>query len=35
MNYLLDTNVISELVAREPNRKEVNWVDRSIRRPPT
>jgi tRNA(fMet)-specific endonuclease VapC len=27
MNYLLDTNVISELVARQPNQKVVDWVD--------
>jgi tRNA(fMet)-specific endonuclease VapC len=27
MNYLLDTNVISELVARAPNRVVVDWVD--------
>ena len=27
MNYLLDTNVISELIAREPNQKVVDWVD--------
>ena len=27
MNYLLDTNVISELIAREPNRKVVDWID--------
>lgn len=28
MNYLLDTNVISELVAREPNPKVIHWIDR-------
>lgn len=28
MNYVLDTNVISELVAREPNQQVVEWVDR-------
>jgi predicted nucleic acid-binding protein len=27
MNYLLDTNVISELIAREPNQKVVDWID--------
>jgi len=27
MNYILDTNVLSELVAREPDQKVVNWVD--------
>ena len=27
MNYLLDTNVISELIARAPNQKVVDWVD--------
>jgi toxin FitB len=27
MNYLLDTNVISELIAREPNQKVVDWLD--------
>lgn len=27
MNYLLDTCVISELVAREPNPRVVAWVD--------
>ena len=27
MNYLLDTNVISELIARGPNQKVVDWVD--------
>ncbi len=27
MNYVLDTNVISELVAREPNAAVVEWVD--------
>jgi predicted nucleic acid-binding protein len=28
MNYLLDTNVISELVAKHPNPRVVNWIDR-------
>jgi tRNA(fMet)-specific endonuclease VapC len=27
MNYLLDTNVISELVAKEPNRSVLEWID--------
>jgi tRNA(fMet)-specific endonuclease VapC len=27
MKYLLDTNVISELVARKPNPRVVQWVD--------
>ena len=27
MNYLLDTNVISELVARQPDGRVVGWVD--------
>ena len=27
MNYLLDTCVISELVAKQPNPRVVNWVD--------
>ena len=27
MNYLLDTNVISELIAREPNARVIDWVD--------
>ena len=27
MNYLLDTNVISELIARVPNPRVVAWVD--------
>jgi len=27
MNYLLDTNVVSELIAREPNQKVVGWID--------
>ena len=27
MSYLLDTNVISELIAREPNQKVLDWLD--------
>jgi toxin FitB len=27
MNYVLDTNVISELVARQPSQHVVDWVD--------
>lgn len=27
MNYILDTNVISELVAVRPNRKVIDWVE--------
>lgn len=27
MNYILDTNVISELIARHPNEQVVAWVD--------
>jgi tRNA(fMet)-specific endonuclease VapC len=27
MNYLLDTNVISELIARQPNQKILDWLD--------
>jgi toxin FitB len=27
MKYLLDTNVISELIARQPNPKVVEWID--------
>ncbi|MBP1739125.1 MAG: putative nucleic acid-binding protein, contains domain [Deltaproteobacteria bacterium] len=27
MNYLLDTNVISELIAKQPNKKVVEWLD--------
>lgn len=27
MNYLLDTNVISELVAKQPNLHVVQWID--------
>ena len=28
MNYILDTNVISELVARKPNLKVVAWLEK-------
>lgn len=27
MNYILDTNVVSELVAREADQKVINWID--------
>jgi predicted nucleic acid-binding protein len=27
MNYLLDTNVISELISRQPNTKVIDWLD--------
>jgi predicted nucleic acid-binding protein len=27
MKYLLDTNVISELVAKNPNQRAVQWID--------
>lgn len=27
MNYLLDTNVISELIAKQPSPKVVEWID--------
>jgi predicted nucleic acid-binding protein len=27
MNYVLDTNVISELIAKQPNKKVVAWLD--------
>ena len=27
MNYLLDTNVISELIARAPSRQVIDWID--------
>jgi tRNA(fMet)-specific endonuclease VapC len=27
MNYILDTNVISELIARQPNEQVVAWLD--------
>ena len=28
MNYLLDTNVISELISKQPHKKVVEWIDR-------
>ena len=28
MNYVLDTNVISELIARSPNQQVIDWLDR-------
>ncbi|MEI9478340.1 MAG: type II toxin-antitoxin system VapC family toxin [Deltaproteobacteria bacterium] len=28
MNYLLDTNVTSELISKQPNKKVVEWIDR-------
>ena len=28
MNYLFDTNVISELIAKQPNQKVIDWIDR-------
>jgi predicted nucleic acid-binding protein len=28
MNYVLDTNVISELIAKQPNKNVVEWLDR-------
>lgn len=27
MNYLLDTNVISELIAQAPNQQVIDWID--------
>jgi predicted nucleic acid-binding protein len=27
MNYVLDTNVISELISKQPNKKVVQWLD--------
>lgn len=27
MNYLLDTNVISDLISKQPNKKVVEWLD--------
>jgi predicted nucleic acid-binding protein len=27
MNYLLDTNVISELILKQPNKRVVQWLD--------
>jgi toxin FitB len=28
MNYILDTNVISELIAKQPNAQVIDWIDR-------
>ena len=28
MNYLLDTNVISELISKQPDKRVVDWLDR-------
>jgi tRNA(fMet)-specific endonuclease VapC len=28
MNYLLDTNVISELISKRPDKKVIGWLDR-------
>ena len=28
MNYLLDTNIISELISKQPDRRVVAWLDR-------
>jgi tRNA(fMet)-specific endonuclease VapC len=28
MNYLLDTNVISELISKQPSKKVTEWLDR-------
>jgi predicted nucleic acid-binding protein len=28
MNYVLDTNVISELISKQPNKKVLEWLDR-------
>ena len=28
MNYLLDTNVISELISKQPDKKVLEWLDR-------
>jgi len=28
MNYVLDTNVISELISKQPDKKVVEWLDR-------
>jgi predicted nucleic acid-binding protein len=28
MNYLLDTNVISELISKQSDKKVVDWLDR-------
>ncbi len=27
MNYVLDTNIISELVSKQPNQKIIDWLD--------
>lgn len=27
MNYILDTNVISELIAKQPNAQVIDWID--------
>ncbi|MEO7913695.1 MAG: type II toxin-antitoxin system VapC family toxin [Roseiflexaceae bacterium] len=27
MSYLFDTNVISELIAKQPNQKVIDWID--------
>lgn len=27
MNYLFDTNIISELIAKQPNQKVADWID--------
>jgi predicted nucleic acid-binding protein len=27
MNYLLDTNIISELISQRPNQKVIDWID--------
>jgi tRNA(fMet)-specific endonuclease VapC len=28
MNYILDTNIISELIAKQPNAQVIDWIDR-------
>lgn len=30
MNYLLDTNVISELVAKQPSQRVIDWIDNAV-----
>lgn len=30
MNYLLDTNVISELISRQPNSAVISWIDQQL-----
>ena len=30
MNYLIDTNVISELISRQPNQNVIEWVDHQL-----